>query len=125
MTMLGKLLVLAIVVISFLAFTWSAALYVNRIDYTDTAASADRPAGELVRRKEELKELDRTFGHAVAVVRDDRKALTALESGPAPDRGEGRPGERDWYEGQMDLVAFGGPEFAAKRTPQEITEGKK
>jgi hypothetical protein len=56
MTLLGKILVFVTVALSFLMLAWAAGLYTNRIDWSDTAAKADQPAGQLVARKQRVTE---------------------------------------------------------------------
>src|SRR5207245_964400 len=118
MTILGKLLVFVNLVFSFLAFAWALALYLNRIDYTDNPAAEGRPAGELVERKEALKELDASFRRSVAVARNARRELAAVEAGSTPSRANGRPAGRDWYEAQTDALGQPDLKFKSDTTPE-------
>ncbi len=47
MTLLGKILVFINVAASFLMLAWAAALYTNRIDWSNNPAKGDQPAGLL------------------------------------------------------------------------------
>src|SRR5262245_31298074 len=126
MTILGKMLVFVSLVFSFLACAWAVALYLNRIDYTDNPAAEGKPAGELVERKEALKDLDASFRRSVAVARNARRELASVEAGGTPSRANGRPAGRDWYEAQTDALVQ--PELAfnedntPKTTPRPLRE---
>src|SRR5262245_26860038 len=122
MTTLGKILVLVNLVFSFLAFSWALTLYLNRIDYTDTPAveAQGKPAGELVARKERLKELEPVSRRPGAAVRAAKRDLAAVEAGTTPSRLGARPANRDWYEAETDLVRHGSPPLVAP--PRRVHE---
>jgi hypothetical protein len=107
MTMLGKFLVFVNLAISFLVFTGALILYLTRVDYTDQEATAERPAGELVARKETLKNIDPGLRRSVASARDARQELEDVEAGYAAGRTNGRPADRDLYRRELQFLETG------------------
>jgi len=111
MTLLGKLLVFANVLLSFLMLSWAAGLYTNRIDWSASKAKGDKPAGQLDGRIERVKAATATVqladdrwreardGFAGDGKRDAREGLLAWEK----RRGE----DRVWYATELSALKTG------------------
>jgi hypothetical protein len=99
MTFFGKILVLVNVGFSFLLAGWAVAVYVNRVDWTDTPAKGDQPPGQLVALKDQLAALTKAQGPAQTAWRQGRLSLAAQE---------GRFGaDRLWYAAQLEHLRSG------------------
>jgi hypothetical protein len=87
MTTLGKILVFLNVAISGLLLAWAVNLYTHRIDWTDKAASGDKPAGELVARKGRVDDMQKNALPAALVGWNNARAeLQPLEARRSADR---------------------------------------
>jgi hypothetical protein len=87
MTTLGKALVFVNLAISGLLLAWAVNFYTHRIDWTDTAASGDRQAGELVARKARVDDLQKNaLGASLAGWNNARAELKPLEDRHSRDR---------------------------------------
>jgi hypothetical protein len=113
MTLLGKILVFVAVALSFLMLAWAAGLYTNRIDWSDTAAKADQPAGQLVARKQRVTEgiaavnLANTRWHDALVGNDGKNNRPARTGLLACE--QRRKADRDFYAAYLD-AAIAGPD---------------
>jgi hypothetical protein len=64
MTFLGKLLVFVNAVLSFLMLAWAVGVATNRVDWSNTQAKGDKPAGQLNARAERVKNAWASLGTA-------------------------------------------------------------
>jgi len=99
MTLFGKILVLFNLGFSFLLAMWALSAYVNRVDWTDTAAKGNQPPGELVRLKAQLADLGTALRPAEAAWRQARYSLAVQESRRGTDR--------LWYVAQLEHLRSG------------------
>jgi hypothetical protein len=70
MTLLGKILVFLNVVLSFVMLAWAIALFTNRINWTNSSATADQTAGLLKGRQERVAEANASVNLANARCRE-------------------------------------------------------
>jgi hypothetical protein len=80
MTWLGKILVFVALAISLLLLAWAAGLYTNRIDWTLTKGTAEKPDGEGLKRQERFKQLTGALQVAEARLRAARPVVVRLEN---------------------------------------------
>jgi hypothetical protein len=112
MTLLGKILVFINVALSFLMLAWAAALYTNRIDWSNNPAKGDQPAGLLKAREDRVKDANASVNLANTRWRE---ALRGNEKDKRPGH-EGllawekrRADDRVWYE-EVVKAAGSGPD---------------
>jgi hypothetical protein len=87
MTKLGKILVLVHVAFSGLLLAWAVNLYTHHVDWTDKAATGDKPGGELAARKARLDDLqNKALPAALAGWNNSRSELRPLEERRSDDR---------------------------------------
>lgn len=88
MTTLGKVLVFVNLVLSGVLLAWAVNLYTHRIDFTDKAASGDKPAGALVAPKGRAENdlLKNSLPAALAAWNKSRAELLPLEARRTSDR---------------------------------------
>jgi hypothetical protein len=111
MTTLGKVLVLLHIAFSGVMLAWAVNLYGHRIDWTDTAASADKPGGELFVRRSQFDELQKNaLPAALARWNQARDELRPLEAR--------RAGDRAFYQAEMDHLRVGATAVKPARAPK-------
>jgi hypothetical protein len=112
MTLLGKILVLANVALSFLMLSWALALFINRIDWTaNKGKPPDQPAGQLVERQDRVKRsndvLDLSNGRwREALWGNDGKDKRPIRDG-LPAWEKRRVDDREWYALQLKAALTG------------------
>jgi hypothetical protein len=114
MTLLGKILVVVNVGLSFLMLSFAFAMFTNRVDFTAKPVKGDKPAGVLAARVERVKSASESVDLANARWRE------ALRGGGADKRPirEGllawdkrRVEDRAWYDEELKKVISGpGPD---------------
>src|SRR5437588_3739135 len=77
MTMFGKILVLVNVAFSVAMAAWALGIYTQRIDYSTPKATAERQAGEIAQRQEQIKQLQALLRGADAADPKDKAAAVA------------------------------------------------
>ncbi len=100
MTLLGKILVFLTVVLSFLMLAWAAALYTNRIDWSNQKATADHPAGVLAAREERVKD------GTTAVNLANARGREAMRGNDGKDKRAVRVGLLDWEKRRAESAIF-------------------
>jgi hypothetical protein len=99
MTTLGKLFVLLNVGLSLAMGFWGYAIYSTRIDWSNTAAKGDKPAGALVAKVNRVKELGDALRTAEESWNSARETVAALE--------RDRPINRAWYAKELEFLRSG------------------
>ncbi|HVS34152.1 MAG TPA: hypothetical protein VMS17_01140 [Gemmataceae bacterium] len=99
MELLGKILVIATLGLSLLMAAIGGAVYFYRVDWTDTKATADQPAGELVARQEKVKQAAALLAPADKAWSEARAALPPAEERRKQDVG--------WYAQQLQNLETG------------------
>src|SRR6266851_1718846 len=108
-TTVGKTLVFVNLALSGLLLAWAVNLYTHRIDWTDKAASADKPGGELVARKARVDDLQKNaLPSSLAGWNTARAELIALEAR--------RSGDRAFYQAVTNHLRVGATLMNAART---------
>ncbi len=105
MTLLGKFLVFVNLALSFMMLAWAAALYTNRIDWSNTAAKGDQPEGQLVARAKRVAEATASVNLANFRWREALQGNDGKDKRPARDGllawEKRRVEDRKWYEGVL------------------------
>src|SRR4051812_46322684 len=103
MTKFGKILVFLDLGLSLLLMTWAINFYLARIDWTDTAAKGDQPAGELVARKAKIDSLWTALTAPTPSANSPERSFrdARLEIGFQEVR---RRETRKWYDVEMGLM---------------------
>lgn len=104
MTRVAKLLVFVNLFLSLLFATWALAVYSNRIDWGRKPASADRAAGELSRR---LEEIDRLGGGSKEGARQRAEVRWQRARKILQDRDVERARNQAWYADQLLALETG------------------
>src|SRR4051794_10046264 len=107
MSLLGKILVFVNLGLSFLMAGWALSVYVNRVDFSNTPAKENQPAGEMLGRKARVEELSRALGAPLTAWREGRASVLYQEGRRGPDR--------LWYADQLEHLRSGDADALAIR----------
>jgi len=112
MTLLGKVLVLLNVGLSFLMLSWAFAIFTNRIDFSNKQAKGEKPAGVLLERADRVKKSTEGVDLANTRWREALKGNDGTDKRPVRDGllawEKRRIDDQKWYKVQLK-VAVSGP----------------
>ena len=94
MTLFGKMLVLLNAALSLGAASWALALYGARVDWSNNKAKEGKPAGQLVARQDQVKELNAALQAAQPPRANARGVLALYDQKLFKDR--------RWYENELN-----------------------
>jgi hypothetical protein len=80
MTQFGKIMVFVTLAFSLLLLGWAVGIYTNRIDWSNTKATAEKAQGELSKREDRLRQVSASRARAETIWADNYLALTKAEA---------------------------------------------
>jgi hypothetical protein len=111
-TLIGKILVVATVVLSLMVAAFAVGIYTNRIDWPGTASAP----GEYTKRKTEVDEAQKAAGIALARLEDASKDLAQLEARI--------PKDQEFYADKLTILQEGQDKAGAPQPVQVFTAGR-